>query len=50
MSPKDGEGIANSVDPVQTADLGLHCLPRLSVQKLRIIEKVSSAYILGDKV
>ena len=29
MSPKDGDGIANSVDPDQTApDLGLHCLPR----------------------
>ena len=29
MRPKDAEGIANSVDPDQTApDLGLHCLPR----------------------
>ena len=35
MGPKDAEGIANSVDPDQTAleeqeqsDLGLHCLPR----------------------
>ena len=32
MHPKDAEGIANSVDPDQTAplgaDLGLHCLPR----------------------
>ena len=29
MHPKDAEGIANSVDPDQTApDLSLHCLPR----------------------
>ena len=41
MSPNDADGMANSVDPVQTApqgvansvdpdqsDLGLHCLPR----------------------
>ena len=34
MGPNDAEGIANSVDPDQTApleehsDLGLHCLPR----------------------
>ena len=33
MSPNDAEGMANSVDPDQTApeeqsDLGLHCLPR----------------------
>ena len=32
MCPKEAEGIANSVDPNQTAplqsDLGLHCLPR----------------------
>ena len=32
MHPKDAEGIANSVDPDQTAreqsDLDLHCLPR----------------------
>ena len=32
MHPNDAEGIANSVDPDQTApeqsDLGLHCLPR----------------------
>ena len=32
MLPKDAEGIANTVDPDQTApqeqsDLGLHCLP-----------------------
>ena len=28
MHPKDAEGIANSVDPDQTAPpLGLHCLP-----------------------
>ena len=29
-SPKDADGMANSVDPDQTAqsDLGLHCLPR----------------------
>ena len=34
MHPKDADGIANSVNPDQTAppslesDLGLHCLPR----------------------
>ena len=32
MHPKDAEGIANGVDPDQTApqqsDLGLNCLPR----------------------
>ena len=28
MHSKDAEGIANSVDPDQTAPLGLHCLPR----------------------
>ena len=35
MRPKDADGIANVVDPDQTApidpgqtDLGLHCLPR----------------------
>ena len=38
MSPNDADGMANSVDPDQTAplgavleeqsDLGLHCLPR----------------------
>ena len=32
MSPNDADGMANSIDPDQTApqqaDLGLHCLPR----------------------
>ena len=28
MSPNDADGMANSVDPDQTAPLGLHCLPR----------------------
>ena len=28
MCPKDIDGIADSVDPDQTAPLGLHCLPR----------------------
>ena len=33
MGPNDADGMANSVDPDQTAleeqsDLGLHCLPR----------------------
>ena len=32
MGPEDADGMANSVDPDQTAqeqsDLGLHCLPR----------------------
>ena len=45
MHPKDAEGIANSDDPDQTAPLGaeeqaglgLHCLPDLSVRKLRNI-------------
>ena len=27
MSPNDAAGMANSVDPDQTAHLGLHCLP-----------------------
>ena len=35
MHPKDAEEIANSVDPDQTADLGLHCLPRSVCRKLR---------------
>ena len=26
--PKDAAGIANSVDPEEQSDLGLHCLPR----------------------
>ena len=40
MSPNNTDGIANSVDPDQTApqsDLGLHCCPGISVRKLRII-------------
>ena len=42
MSPYDVDGLAKSEDPDQTAplcqsDLGLHCLPDLSVRKLRII-------------
>ena len=28
MQSKDADGIANSVDPDQQSDLGLHCLPR----------------------
>ena len=28
MPPKDADGIANSEDPDQQSDLGLHCLPR----------------------
>ena len=59
MHPKDADRIANSVDPDQTApveqsDLGLHCLPDLSVQKLRIImvdtispPSLDSVYCLG---
>ena len=35
MTPKDADGIANSEDP----DLGLHCSPDMSDQKLRIIPK-----------
>ena len=36
MRPKQADGIANSVDPNQTAprsDLGLHCVPRLICPK-----------------
>ena len=28
MSPNDADGMANSVDPDEQSDLGLHCLPR----------------------
>ena len=28
IGPEDADGMANSVDPDQTAPLGLHCLPR----------------------
>ena len=50
-SPKDAEGIANSVDPDQTAplgaDLGLHCLPRpVCPKKLRIITVVSFCFVV----
>ena len=48
MHPKAADGIANTVDPDQTApseaDPFIHCLPiktELSVQKLRIITTVS---------
>ena len=37
IPPNDANGIANSEDPDQTAPLGLHCLPKLTVQKYRII-------------
>ena len=42
MHPKDAEGIANSVDPDQTAPLIWVCTvcPDLSVRKLRIITVV----------
>ena len=33
MSPNDADGMANSVDPDQTAPLGLHCLPRHNCPK-----------------
>ena len=36
MSTKDADEMANSVNPEQS-DLGLHCLPRPSVRKLRSI-------------
>ena len=36
MSPNIADGIANSVDP-ERSDLGLHCLPGISVRKLRVI-------------
>ena len=54
MSPKDADGMANSVDPDQTApreeqsDLGLHCLPRPICPKIRIItvpEKAGTAWV-----
>ena len=35
--PRDADGLANSVDPDPTPHLGLHCLPKLPVRKLRII-------------
>ena len=38
MSPNDADGMANRVDPDQQSDLGLHCLPGMSVRKLRIIK------------
>ena len=28
MCPKDADGMANSIDPDQNADLGLHCMLR----------------------
>ena len=36
LPPNDANGIANSEDPDQAAprDLGMYCLPDLSVQKL----------------
>ena len=37
MCSKDAVGMANSVDPDQTSDLGLHCLYRPVYPKLRII-------------
>ena len=42
MCLQDADGMANSVDPDQTApleqsDLGLQCLLDLSIRKLRII-------------
>ena len=44
MYPKDAEGIANSVDPDQTAPLGLILVctvrPDLSVRKHRIIRVI----------
>ena len=35
MSPKDADGMANSVDPDQEeqSDLDLHCLPKLVCPK-----------------
>ena len=46
VHPKDADGMANSVDPDQTApeqsDPGLHCLPGLSIQELRIIRYIWS--------
>ena len=33
MHPEDADGNANSVDPDQISDLGLHCLPRLFCPK-----------------
>ena len=46
MSPNDADGMANSVDPDQQSDLGLHCLPRHICPKRPIIT-VSFFYIIG---
>ena len=37
MHSKDAVGMANSVDPDQTSDLGLQCMYRPVCPKLRII-------------
>ena len=43
MSAKDADGMANSVDPDQQSDLGLHCLPRPNLSEnlglLRYVQK-----------
>ena len=48
MHPKDAEGVANSVDPDQTApkeqSLGLHCLPR------PVCLKTSDHYGIPDQI
>ena len=46
MYPKEADGVANSVDPDQTAPLDVHLVcPGLSVRKLRIIT-VCTVYFL----
>ena len=51
MSPNDADGMANSVDPYQTARSSLIWLctvcPGISVRKLRIITVVSRYYHLS---
>ena len=41
MDPKDGEGVANRVDPEEQSDLGLHCLLRTEWPSSRIFTAVS---------
>ena len=62
MSPNDADGMANSVDPDQTAPLGAVCssrssliwvctvCPGLSVRKLRIITVYLCLSVKGETV
>ena len=46
MSPKDADGMANSVDPDQIvpSDLGLHCLLRSICPKTLAKQKICYSY------